>query len=184
MVYIRFPTLQDVNACFQVDGLIETDYVWQVQRTIEPARVSFTLQRVRLPRTMRLPYPPLGDSLIRRYEERDGLWVAVDGGQVVGFVEMVWDAGDGVAWLHHLVVDRERRRQGVGSALLWRAAQAARERGLDRVLAVVNVKNDPAIQFLQNNGFTCVGYNEAHFSHGDIAMYMARSLARWPKAIR
>ncbi len=178
-VHIRFPTLQDLNACFQVDGRTDTEHVWQVQRSLQADRLTVTLQRVRLPRVLRLAYPPLGDSLRERYEARDGLWVAISRGQVIGFVEARWDTEQGLGWVEHLVVDRSRRREGVGSALLRRVAQAARDRGLDRLIVSVNVKNDPAVQFLFHHGFTLVGYNEVHFGSGDIALYLARPLRHW-----
>lgn len=179
MVHIRFPTLQDLNACFEVDGLVETLYVWQMHRSLSAERISVTLQRVRLPRPMRIPYPPMGESLRRRYEAKDGLWVAVDQGRVVGFIEAQWDPDTGMASVHHLVVDRHWRRQGIGSALLRRAAQAARDRGMDRMVAQVNAKNDPAVQFLRAHGFEFVGYHEAFFPSGDIALYLARPISRW-----
>jgi len=177
-VHIRFPTLQDVNACFSLDGLVESHYVWQVQRSLEPNKLSVTLQRVRLPRELRLPYPPLGDSLIKRYEERNGIWVAVERSQVIGFVEVAWEPDESLAWLRHLVVDRPYRQRGVGTRLLERAMQSAMEAGLNRMMCVVNVKNDPAIQFLTNRGFTTSGYNDAYFGTGDIALYLSCSLRR------
>ncbi len=177
-MHIRFPTLQDINACFALDGGTETQFVWQVHRTVESDRLTITLRRVRLPRVMRLPYPPLGDSLVRRYEERDGIWVAVERGQVIGFVEIVWGLEEGLAWIHHLIVEQPYRRRGVGTRLLEKALYSARERGLNRVMCVVDVKNDPAIGFLKSRGFETSGYNDAYFDMGDIALYLARSLRR------
>ena len=178
-MHVRFPTLEDLNACFHLDGSVDTSYVWQVRHTVEPERVAFTLQRVPLPRPARLAYPPLGNALMQRFEERDGIWVALEAGQVQGFVLAVWDEEEGIAWLRHLVVDRKARRRGIGSALLQHVARAAARHRLTRVVVAVNVKNDPAIQFLHRRGFTCVGYNGAHFASGDYAIYLGRSLRRW-----
>ncbi len=179
MTHIRFPTLQDINACFNLDAHVNTEYVWQMRRVVEPHKISVTLQRVRLPRTMKLRYPPLGDSLMRHYEQRDALWVAVERGVVVGFVLIVPDGTTGVAWIRHLVVDRPQRRRGLGTALLERAVHAIAERGADRVVVAINAKNDPGIQFFLHHRFEISGYNEAHFGRGDIAMYLSRSLRRW-----
>ncbi len=178
-MFVRFPTLDDLNACFRLDATVETGYVWQVRHTAESDRVAFTLQRVPLPRPARLPYPPLGDILMRRYQDRDGVWVAVMRGEVVGFVLALWDEEERVAWLRHLIVDRTYRRQGVGSALLLRAARGAADRGMTRMVVPVSVKNDPAVQFLQHHGFSCIGYNEVHFVTGDFALYFGRALRRW-----
>ncbi len=178
-MHVRFPTLEDLNACFELDGSVDTSYVWQVRHSVEATRVAFTLQRVPLPRPARLPYPPLGDALMRRYEQRDGIWVALEQGRVQGFVLALWDDEERLAWLRHLVVDRGARRQGMGSALLVRAARAAADRGLTRMVVAVSVKNDPAIQFLRRHGFSCVGYNEIHFGGGEFALYFGRTLRRW-----
>lgn len=179
-MYIRFPTLADLNACFHLDAQVETEHVWQLQRTVETDRVVATLQRVRLPRPMRVPYLALDDSLLVHYKQRDGLWVAVEEGQVLGFVDVTWQPVQEVIWVNHLVVDRPWRQQGVGTALLERTLQVAVERGMMRALVTVNTKNDPAIRFFQKHGFTCAGYNDAYLGQGDIAIYLARSLSRWP----
>ncbi len=178
MVHIRFPTLQDVNACFQLNGRAETLYVWQIHRSLEEDRLSVVIQRVRLPRPMRLPSPQLGESLIRHYEQRDGIWVAVDEGQVVGCVDVDWGPEEGLAWIRHLIVDVSRRREGIGSRLLERALDAAARRGLTRAMCIVDMRNDPAIQFLRRRGFAPSGYNDAYLSEGNIALYLSRLLRR------
>jgi len=131
-----------------------------------------------LPRALRLPSPYLGESLIRHYEQRDGIWVAVDGGKVVGFVDVEWGPEEGLAWIRYVVVDASRRRLGIGGRLLERALERARRRGMTRAMCVVDVKNDPAIQFFQRWGFVPAGYNEAYLSDGNIAIYLARPLRR------
>jgi len=181
-VYIRFPTLEDLNACFQLDTQVATEYVWQLQRATEAGRLTATLQRVRLPRPMRVTYLDLGESLRTHYEANDGIWVAVDGGQVLGFVDVDWYPDQGLAWIMHLVVDRPWRRRGIGRALLTRALRAAVDRGMDRAMAAVNTKNDPAVSFLQKHGFAYAGYNDAFLPRGDIAIYLARTLGRWSPA--
>ncbi len=177
-MHIRFPTLQDVNACFQLDGRSETWYVWQIHRAVEKDRISVVLQRVRLPRAMRLSSPQLGESLVRHYEQRDGIWVAVEEGHVLGCVDVDWGPEEGLAWIRHLIVDISRRQEGIGSRLLERVLDAAARRGLTRIMCVVDTRNDPAIQFLRQRGFTPAGYNDAYLSEGNIALYMVRLLRR------
>ncbi len=179
MAHLRFPTLQDINACFHLDTHVNTEYVWQLRRVVETHKISVTLQRVRLPRTMKLRYPPLGETLIKHYEQRDALWVAIERGQVVGFVLIVPDETNNMAWIRHLVVDRSQRRRGLGTALLERAIHSIVDRNTERVVVAVNTKNDPAIQFFLHHRFEISGYNEAHFGRGEIAMYLSRSLRRW-----
>lgn len=62
---------------------------------------------------------------------RSLVWItARDGPRLVGFVNVAWDGG-----LHGFLLDPtvepEYRRRGIGSTLLRRAADAARERGLE-----------------------------------------------------
>ncbi len=176
---VRFPTLEDLNACVHVDGTVESQYVWQVRHTTAPERIVFTLQRVSLPRPARLPAPDPDGLLQRCYQERAGIWVAVERGNVLGFSLTVFDEPEQLAWIRFLVVDRAHRRRGVGSALLMRAAREAADRRMTRVVVPVSVKNDPAIQFLRHHGFSCVGYHEVYFASGDFALYFGRSLRRW-----
>ncbi len=58
-----------------------------------------------------------------------GCICAYDGDELVGFVNVAWDGGS-----HGFILDTtvapEYRRQGVGTELLKRAAQLARDKGL------------------------------------------------------
>ncbi len=44
------------------------------------------------------------------------------------------------------------------------------------MMAAVQSKNYPAINFLQRNGFTFCGYNERYYRNQDIAVYFACGL--------
>ena len=65
-----------------------------------------------------------------------------------GYIDQETQPDQGIAWIHHLVVAPAYRRQGIGSALLARGLQHARQLGLTQVMTVVQSKNYPAIQFL------------------------------------
>jgi GNAT superfamily N-acetyltransferase len=61
--------------------------------------------------------------------ERSLTWVtAFDGGTLVGFVNVAWDGG-GHAFLLDTTVHPDWGRRGIGTALVRRAIQAAREHG-------------------------------------------------------
>ncbi len=70
--------------------------------------------------------------------ERHSLgWVtAVDGGRLVGFVNLAWD-GDRHAFLLDAVVAPDRRGRGVGTALVARAVRLATDAGCTWVHADV-----------------------------------------------
>ena len=67
-------------------------------------------------------------------------------------------------------------RQGVGTALLARGMQHARQQGLGHMMTVVQSKNYPAIQFLARHGFRFCGYNERFYRNRDIGLYFVRGL--------
>jgi len=54
---------------------------------------------------------------------------AYDGQQLIGFVNLAWDGGIH-AFLLDTTVHRDWQRRGIGRALVLRAADAARERGI------------------------------------------------------
>ena len=82
-------------------------------------------------------------------------FLAVDGGEVVGFTSVIPGAG----WSSHvgevrLVVDPGNRRGGVGRALARRALVAALESGLRKLVVEVVADQEPAIRLFTELGFT------------------------------
>jgi GNAT superfamily N-acetyltransferase len=64
--------------------------------------------------------------------ESGRMWIAEDGGQMVGSIA-VTDEGDGLARLRWFLVRRSARGQGLGRRLLDEAMAYIRERGFERV---------------------------------------------------
>ena len=79
-----------------------------------------------------------GEQGVNPQVERDGRdpealhLVAVEDSEVVGTCRLVFQHD--VALLGRLAVDRERRRQGIGAALLREADRAARDRSARRII--------------------------------------------------
>jgi GNAT superfamily N-acetyltransferase len=82
----------------------------------------------------------------------------------------------GLAWVGDLVVDRPKRRRGIGTALLKAAAQWGCRYDLVRLTVEVQTKNYPAIQFCQACGLTFSGYNDHYWPSEDIAVFFAGRL--------
>jgi GNAT superfamily N-acetyltransferase len=84
-------------------------------------------------------------------------WVAVAGGRVAGFVELVIrGAGSGPwagAWLHSLMVWTPYRGLGVGEALTRAVLERARREGAEYVLLAVYADNGPALGLYRKLGF-------------------------------
>jgi len=168
--------LRDLAACLALDGSYETDRVWQVIRSEELDQVVTRFGVVQLPRTMRVPYPSWGEALLAHQERGDLILVAAESGEVRGYVDQETLPDQSIAWVQHLVVAPEHRRTAIGSALLTRSMQHARQAGLSHIMALVQSKNYPAISFLQRHGFAFCGYNERYYRNNDIGLYFARGL--------
>jgi ribosomal protein S18 acetylase RimI-like enzyme len=88
--------------------------------------------------------------------------VAVAGGQVVGFATTRASGADTLE-LDDLFVDPDRMRQGIATALIRDAEQAARAAG---VACVEVVANGHALAFYRAVGFTVTGTVETRFGPG------------------
>jgi ribosomal protein S18 acetylase RimI-like enzyme len=84
-------------------------------------------------------------------------WVAVAGGRVAGFVELVIrGAGSGPwagAWMHSLMVWTPYRGLGVGEALTRAVLERARRDGVEEVLLALYADNGPALGLYRKLGF-------------------------------
>jgi len=96
-------------------------------------------------------------------------------GQIIGYVDVGPEPDLQMAWLWHLVVDRSRRCQGIGSALLNAALAWSTHNDLARLVAPVQALNDAGIHFLQRRGFALCGYNDRFYRNGNVALFFART---------
>jgi ribosomal protein S18 acetylase RimI-like enzyme len=65
------------------------------------------------------------------------------------------------------MVAAERRRKGVGSALLRQAVAWARRAGVRKLELHVFPHNEPAIELYERFGFEREGYRRNHYRRGD-----------------
>jgi RimJ/RimL family protein N-acetyltransferase len=91
----------------------------------------------------------------------EGAFVAVAGDEIVGLLH-VETTGFGFGELGMLVA-RDRRGRGVGSALVTAAIDWARERGLHKLSLSVFTHNEPAIALYRKFGFVEEGRRVKHF---------------------
>ena len=82
-------------------------------------------------------------------------WAATQSGRAVGFVRL--DMGPDRSAELTLIVHPERRRAGLGMALLDQALRRARAHGLCRLLAVVESANEATESFFLQAGFETAG---------------------------
>ncbi|WPM32541.1 GNAT family N-acetyltransferase [Hydrogenobacter sp. T-2] len=87
-----------------------------------------------------------------------GIWLAEEDSKVVGFVasDGNWFSkreGKVVGAIHELVVLPEYRNRGIGRALVQKALEYFKSRGLDMAELWVGDENKQAIDFYKNLGF-------------------------------
>lgn len=100
------------------------------------------------------------------------IWVVRShpGAPAAGFL-LAWDVADEVHLLD-LVVRRERRRSGLGRALLSGLLEHARSRGARLVLLEVRQSNEAAQALYASAGFTVTGERPRYYSNGETAVEM------------
>lgn len=167
---VRPATVGDLDLCEELDASYLTNYAWQMSETTRSDRVGATFQRVRLPRQMGVKYPCKVDDLLEDWRRSECLLVACEGRELVGYLDMIVESRGWQGWIKHLVVHRAWRRQGVATRLLEVAEDWARSSRLYAVTAVVQNKNDPAINLCINRGYAFRGFIDYYFNNGDLGL--------------
>lgn len=175
-MHIYRADLRDLTACLLIDGSYDTERVWQVVQQQEGDDVVARFREVQLPRVMHVRYPSWSEALLAHQERGDLILVAAQATEILGYLDQETQQDQDIAWIHHLVIAPARRRQGIGTALLQRGIQHARQEGLTQLMVIVQSKNYPAIAFFQKHGFVFCGYNERYYRNQDIGLYFGRGL--------
>ncbi|OGO39833.1 MAG: GNAT family N-acetyltransferase [Chloroflexi bacterium RBG_16_57_9] len=93
------------------------------------------------------------DNIARYLERNPNLsFVAYANGQLVGAVLCGHDGRRG--FLHHLAVNQAYRRQGIGRALTHKCLTGLKQAGIDKCHLFVFGKNEIAINFWKDIGWT------------------------------
>lgn len=98
-------------------------------------------------------------------ETRVVSWVATRGGVAVGLTGLLID--DGVAEIEPVIVATERRGHGIGTALVEYAIKEARRRGVTMVNVRPVARNESALRFFHDAGFTNLGHVELFMRLGE-----------------
>lgn len=167
---------KDLPPCGALDHSGTTGRVWQMENRVENGAQTILFRAVRLPREIKVDYPRQGRDLLAGWRRRDGFLVSEMEGEVCGYVALTAQPEHSLAWVGDLVVQRSRRRRGIGTTLLKAAAHWGRQRGLTRLMVEVQTKNYPAIKFCQACGLTFSGYNDHYWPSEDIAVFFTGRL--------
>ena len=173
---IRPAASNDLTRLMAIDHSCFSDYVWQLELRREPGQLTSSFREVRLPRTVKVTYPRDPLSLSDEWTRRDGLLVAVEDGTQLGYVALIEERASGVARVTDLVVTPERRRQGIGSALIGAVQSWALERSIRRLNLEMQSKNHPYIRLAQKFGYEFCGYNDQYYPTQDVTLFFGRGL--------
>jgi ribosomal protein S18 acetylase RimI-like enzyme len=160
-----------------LDHSYTTTHAWQFGEQEEGGTLSFALRPVRLPRRAHIAYPKPVDRLMDDWRKGPCFFVAREGGAIWGYVDLRPQRWQRAGWIEHLVVAPQRRREGIGSALLTRAAQWAMAHHLDQLMADVPTSNHAAICFLQAHHFAFCGFHDRYYANRDIALFFSKDLS-------
>lgn len=173
---IRPAASSDLPRLMAMDHSCFSDYVWQLELRREAGQITSSFREVRLPRSVVVAYPRDPMSLAEEWARRDGLLVALDADLPVGYIAVVEERAAAAARVTDIVVEPERRRQGIGSGLLSAAQTWALERGIHRLLLEMQSKNQPYIRLAQKFGYEFCGYNDQYYPTQDVALFFGRGL--------
>jgi GNAT superfamily N-acetyltransferase len=86
----------------------------------------------------------------------------------VGWIELGYDAWNNKMRVWEFLVEEEFRRKGIGTVLMKRAVDVARQKRARMVVLETQSCDVPAINFYLKQGFDLVGFDLAAYSNEDI----------------
>ncbi len=175
-IEIRPAISDDISHLIALDHNYSSDYVWQLDIQREENQVVVNFREVRLPRSVRVDYPRLVQTLADDWTDRAALLIARLEDRPVGYISLLDDITPATVWVSDLVVERRLRRQGIGSALVLAAQEWSRRKGISRMVLEMQPKNHPAIGLAEKLGFVFCGYNDRYYANHDIALFFGKPL--------
>jgi len=187
-IHIRPADPADIPRLIELDHSYVSDSAWQMEVRKDlisgetgQDQIIINFRRVRLPRSVRCDYPRPVRSLIDDWPRLSGLLVAsMDEPQmlsptVIGYTSLVIDRVVHAVWVADLVVDKPMRRKGIGSALLFAAADWSLAEDIHDLVLEMQPKNGPAISLAQKLGFEFCGYNDFYYPVEQTGIFFRKS---------
>jgi len=189
---VRPAEADDLAACLALDDSYSTNWVWQVIESrsdlllSEPGLLGEEQRTVSF-RPTRLPRPRLVSGKSETPHRLRAAWQQIDffaiatsegSNEVVGYINLFLDRQRELAWLTQVAVAEGWRRQRVGATLLEAAKEWARLAAQRSILTELTTANYPASRFLQSQGFTFCGYNDAFDPAGEMTFFYNYPLAQ------
>jgi GNAT superfamily N-acetyltransferase len=170
---IRAMMPQDLDRLRDIDGTIQSNQYLHVDRSGEGFAVAWRLEERPLRERLIDPNAIGGETqfvmkqLVLGAEE--GVALAMEHeGNVVGILAAVEEASRKTLRIVDVRIDFDYRREGLGSVLLYKSIQEARDRELRAVMAQTKTNNVPGAHFLRKAGFELAGMDERMETNHDL----------------
>lgn len=100
--------------------------------------------------------------------------IAEDGEEILGYggITVALDSAD----IGNIAVCEQFRKGGVGTAVLTKLIEIAKEKGVKKVFLEVRVSNSPAISLYIKNGFKGAYARTRYYSDGEDCLVMTKEL--------
>ena len=167
---VRPANIADIERCERLDSSFVTSHIWHMDETVQADRIDVSFRRVRIPRQMEMRDPNPPEDLFAVWQHSRCFLVAEEKGVILGYMSLIVRRRTWQGWIEHLVVHRPYRRRGIASLLLAGAERWAQGSDLRGLAAVVQNKNDPAINLFPRRGYAFRGYIDGHFANGDLGL--------------
>ena len=142
---------------------------------VSEARTLATLSRLHVEYGLRWRWTPARVRASIKDRETMVLLGTIEG-DIVGFAIMRF--GDSDAHLHLLAVSPERRRHGIGRALIQWLETSCRTAGMQRIRVEVRERNDIACAFYERLEFRREGRIAGYYDGREAALVYCKSLSR------
>jgi ribosomal protein S18 acetylase RimI-like enzyme len=163
---------RDRDGIEAIDTSFETTTVFDV--TVTPRQIELVERALDRPLVKRYPMA----DVFSHWATWDTAYVAVEGDAIVGFAAVEFEAWHRRLVLWHLYVAPERRRQGIGRALLEQVEQHGRRRKAHRVWLETTNVNVPGVRAYERLGYSLCGcdvtlYDDMPYAH-ETALFLAK----------
>ena len=177
-IIIRDGLESDIPKCQQIETSYDADQAWQmnIQQLSHETRITF--------RQERLPYPieydhPIDEARLKLALQKEQCFLVIEeksSSDILGYLTMRAEKVYQTAYIQDIVIEEDARRHGLGMRLLRAGRHWAMQHDVQKLIAEIQMKNYPAIEFIKHAGFTFCGYNDRYFPNQEIAVLFAQSL--------
>jgi ribosomal protein S18 acetylase RimI-like enzyme len=163
----------DRAAVEAIDTSFETRSVFDIEVT--PRRLELVERTLLVPMVKRYP---IDDAFAAWARWTTGFVAVAD--RICGFAAVEYESWHARLNLWHFYVAPERRREGIGRALLARVEALGRTRGARRVWLETSTVNVPGIAAYARLGYTLCGVDTTHYeatpAEAESAVYLSKPL--------